>query len=82
MFNEKTLENIPIAHDSAGDIFYLDSEKKVYWIMIDNLGDNLCAEFIAENFLDFVDNVCLGTKYLGLYSNNEWYQFLKSQGWA
>jgi len=81
-FTEELPGSIPIAHDSAGDIFYIHRDGKIYWIMIDNLGEETYAELIAENFVDFINEVCLGERYVERYGRNEWYQFIKSQGWA
>jgi len=81
IFSSFSVDKIPIAKDSAGDVFWLDKDGKIYWISIENIGDQSSSTFIAKNFEDFMDSFCLGKKFREHYGDNEWTEFLKSQHW-
>lgn len=80
IFSSFFVDKIPIAKDSAGDLFWLDKNGEVYWSM-DNITDQSSLTLIAESFEEFINDFCLGKKFREHYGENEWTDFLKSQHW-
>jgi len=72
-------QEVPFAIDSTGDIYYLSSEKKVLFIS-PKLDER--PTFICHSFGEFMEEYVLGKKYKTLYDEDEFYDFLKAQGWA
>ena len=71
----------PIGEDSGSDLYCLNEQGQV--IMFDSINVEEAPQFIADSFDIFMNEHVLGKNYPEFAKeDNEFYQFLQSQGWA
>jgi hypothetical protein len=66
---------IPIAIMSLTEVYMLDEKGRVTWRLEETI-----EKFVSKSFSSFIDEFCLGRKYLNFYGGNAWSSFLKKKG--
>ena len=72
---------IAVAKDSQGNIFYIKEKGHIFLWEIKNSSIEESV-FIAKSFNYFLNDFCLGKDYCKKYGKNDWFDFIKSQGWG
>lgn len=71
----------PIGEDAGADLYCLNEKGEV--VMFDSESyEEPQPQFIANSFDEFINECVLGKRYLEFMEEDDFYHFLKAQGWA